>query len=196
MGILDDAIREHLELRRRHGAREDELRRLEDEAFGPPARPGEEGSPTPAEEGPGDEAEAPPEPFDAYSSEMSETEAEDADLDIGDLDLDLDEEPAEPPIENLETAEHPGPIEAQDTVEHSIEEEIGEEPPARSDAAPATEEEDELVEGEEVVPDEETAQGEPGSEEDVLEETPEFLRDQPEDDELWFEQGEPKDFDF
>ena len=31
---------------------------------------------------------------------------------------------------------------------------------------------------------------------DVLEETPEFLRDQPEDDELWFEQGEPKDFDF
>ncbi len=33
-------------------------------------------------------------------------------------------------------------------------------------------------------------------EEDVLEETPEFLRDQPEDDELWFEQGEPKDFDF
>jgi hypothetical protein len=32
--------------------------------------------------------------------------------------------------------------------------------------------------------------------EDVLEETPEFLRDQPEDDELWFEQGEPKDFDF
>ena len=32
--------------------------------------------------------------------------------------------------------------------------------------------------------------------EDVLEETPEFLRDRPEDDELWFEQGEPKDFDF
>jgi hypothetical protein len=32
--------------------------------------------------------------------------------------------------------------------------------------------------------------------EDVLEETPEFLRDAPEDDELWFEQGEPKDFDF
>ena len=32
--------------------------------------------------------------------------------------------------------------------------------------------------------------------EDVLEETPEFLRERPEDDELWFEQGEPKDFDF
>jgi hypothetical protein len=32
--------------------------------------------------------------------------------------------------------------------------------------------------------------------EDVLEETPEFLQDAPEDDELWFEQGKPKDFDF
>ena len=30
----------------------------------------------------------------------------------------------------------------------------------------------------------------------MLEETPEFLQDAPEDDELWFEQGEPKDFDF
>jgi hypothetical protein len=30
----------------------------------------------------------------------------------------------------------------------------------------------------------------------VLADTPEFLKDQPEDDELWFEQGEPKDFDF
>ena len=25
---------------------------------------------------------------------------------------------------------------------------------------------------------------------------PEFLKDAPEDDELWFEQGKPKDFDF
>src|SRR3954467_12435634 len=35
MGILDDAIREHLELKRAHGANEDELRRKEAEAFGP-----------------------------------------------------------------------------------------------------------------------------------------------------------------
>jgi hypothetical protein len=34
MGILDDAIREHLDLKRRHGARETELREIEDEAFG------------------------------------------------------------------------------------------------------------------------------------------------------------------
>ena len=34
MGILDDAIREHLDLKRKHGAREDEVRNLEDSAFG------------------------------------------------------------------------------------------------------------------------------------------------------------------
>jgi hypothetical protein len=39
MSILDDAIREHLELKRAHGADEAELKRLEDEAFGPPGRP-------------------------------------------------------------------------------------------------------------------------------------------------------------
>jgi len=41
MGILDDAIREHLELIREHGAADSEVQRLEDEAFGPPTRPDE-----------------------------------------------------------------------------------------------------------------------------------------------------------
>lgn len=41
MGILDDAIREHLELKRQHGADNDDLERLEKEAFGPPTRPGD-----------------------------------------------------------------------------------------------------------------------------------------------------------
>src|SRR5215218_8122662 len=41
MSILDDAIREHLELKRQHGADESEVKRLEDEAFGPPGRPEE-----------------------------------------------------------------------------------------------------------------------------------------------------------
>jgi hypothetical protein len=39
MGILDDAIREHLDLKRRHGAREGELREIEDEAFGAGEQP-------------------------------------------------------------------------------------------------------------------------------------------------------------
>jgi hypothetical protein len=41
MSILDDAIREHLELKRAHGADDVELKKLEDEAFGPPQRPEE-----------------------------------------------------------------------------------------------------------------------------------------------------------
>src|ERR1700748_3490836 len=41
MSILDDAIREHLELKRAHGADEGELKKLEDEAFAPPQRPDE-----------------------------------------------------------------------------------------------------------------------------------------------------------
>src|SRR5512132_1910216 len=39
MGILDDAIREHLDLKRKHGARDAELREIEDEALGSTDRP-------------------------------------------------------------------------------------------------------------------------------------------------------------
>src|SRR3954466_300940 len=38
MGALDDAIREHLELKRRHGASEDEIKQAEAEALGPARR--------------------------------------------------------------------------------------------------------------------------------------------------------------
>jgi hypothetical protein len=56
MGVLDDAIREHLDLKRQHGAAEDEIARQETEALGPARRaapivaPGEE----PAEPGTGE----------------------------------------------------------------------------------------------------------------------------------------------
>ena len=38
MGILDDAIREHLELKRRHGVPEEEVERQQEEALGPARR--------------------------------------------------------------------------------------------------------------------------------------------------------------
>jgi hypothetical protein len=38
MGLLDDAIKEHLELKRKHGAPEDEVQRQEEEALGPVRR--------------------------------------------------------------------------------------------------------------------------------------------------------------
>jgi hypothetical protein len=48
MGLLDDAIREHLELKRQHGASEEELVRAEQEALAPARREPAAGSP-PAE---------------------------------------------------------------------------------------------------------------------------------------------------
>ena len=58
MGVFDDAIREHLELKRHAGADEDELKELEDEAFGPPARPGDPDFPGSTSEEAAVEAEA------------------------------------------------------------------------------------------------------------------------------------------
>ena len=42
MGSLDDAIREHLELKRQRGATDDEVKRQEEEAFGRGRRPAPE----------------------------------------------------------------------------------------------------------------------------------------------------------
>jgi hypothetical protein len=70
MGILDDAIREHLDLKRKHGAHDADLREIEDEAFGSADRPdpfaanelfSEVSSPGAAEAG----ATAPPDEADA-----------------------------------------------------------------------------------------------------------------------------------
>src|SRR5215218_68990 len=49
MGLLDDAIREHLELKRRRGADAEEVSRLEQEALGPPQRGEFAGAAAPAE---------------------------------------------------------------------------------------------------------------------------------------------------
>jgi hypothetical protein len=66
--------------------------------------------------------------------------------------------------------------------------------------APSEAEDEELLYEDSAV-EEEPEEGEAGTpatspEEDVLEETPDFLEETPEDDELWFEQKPPKDFDF
>ena len=256
MGILDDAIRQHLDLKRLHGAEDSEVKRLEDEAFGLPTRPGEPDFPDseeqtavatePRVEGDdagseaatallGDETatpapEAPPEPPAEEPSAMEhqaieappeapaaeradapgpespaffdQASGEELDLDELDLDLSDEEEPPPPAAEapapeqvDEEIASDEHPVVGLETEEHPMEEELeapatGEEP-----LEPASEElpvEDQLAEPESG---EHPAEPESG-EADVLEETPEFLRDQPEDDELWFEQGEPKDFDF
>ena len=73
MGILDEAIREHLDLKRRQGAGEAEIQQLEDEAFGPPSRPGDPDFPEqePAPEQGTAEAEQVFEAAEAPSEEMA-----------------------------------------------------------------------------------------------------------------------------
>jgi hypothetical protein len=58
MGVLDDAIREHLDLKRRHGAAEEELRQQEEEALGPARR---EVAPADSEDGDGTGEQSPAE---------------------------------------------------------------------------------------------------------------------------------------
>jgi hypothetical protein len=199
MGTLDEAIREHLELKRRRGATDSELQRLEDEAFGPPSRPGEPDFPEPAGE-----------PAEQSGNGRAHEEAAEAqtalyhegpggELELGELDLERDVEgPAHEPVAPEEPGDVEGsepPIETLDTVEHEVpeaeREASPEEPGPEQASEPERQEPSAPTEGEETA-----AERESGEQEDVLADTPEFLRDRPEDDELWFEQGKPKDFDF
>lgn len=99
MSILDDAIREHLELKRAHGADEAELKKLEDEAFGPPGRPEE----------PDPFAEAPTEFMATPETVAPAGESGGRRINVADL-----QEP--PPPRPAEEREEPR-VEATDTIE-------------------------------------------------------------------------------
>ena len=190
MGLLDDAIREHLDLKRRRGADPAEVERAEREALGPVRRePEEGGAGEPAlEDAPGalDELEY-------EESEGSEWEYE-------------PEDDLEPPA--ARPAAGAGPVAAPDAQEHDrfgdpfadddddpfAEPAERRPPPARAPDPNA----ERGTAGEQTVEyNVEDALKEPGAEgEDPLEETPEFLQDAPEHDRLWFEQRPPRDFDF
>jgi hypothetical protein len=171
MGLLDDAIREHLDLKRRHGADPNDVARQEREAFGPgpmPPAPAAAGA-EPAESVGGtatETADAPP-PFD-----------DDADgLPTASEALPAAPEPAAPP---------PAAEPSRDELHGSV---------SADRFAPA----DDDIDWSEPTPLREPdpqAGPEAAADEDVLEETPEFLQETPDHDRLWFEQRPPKDFDF
>jgi hypothetical protein len=176
MGLLDDAIKEHLELKRKHGAGEDELRRQETEALGPARRDfsadtAQAEQPVAAE--PEDPGAVAPEPVAEPAGWLDEDEGA--------------FEPAPPPPEPVTEAPAPPAVE---------------EPLPAPDPAPAAEpeppaprrESDTPTQGFDALSRDEEAPSE--DEEDVLEETPDFLQDTPEHDRLWFEQKPPRDFDF
>ena len=169
MGLLDDAIREHLELKRKQGAADEEIRRQQEEALGPVQRGpgpqraavGEKASNTAEEHEPPDSTSAEP----VALEEPVATAHEPADLEESpDRDLHLQEPPGD----------HMPNIAETDYEDPEPEREPGETPPRGFDA-------------------DEEAAPEDG---DVLEDTPDFLQETPEHDRLWFEQKPPRDFDF
>jgi hypothetical protein len=153
MGLLDDAIREHLELKRAHGADPGDVARQEREAFGP--------------------GQMPTIPEAAPTSEPTATEAVPAPEPVAEapsIDTDLPDASEAVPS----TEEHRGAVSADRFGGDEDDIDWSDPPPLTED--PVAEEEP--------------------KDEDVLEETPEFLQETPEHDRLWFEQRPPKDFDF
>jgi hypothetical protein len=184
MGLLDDAIREHLELKRRHGADPDEVERQEHEALGPPQRGEEPEAGRPDEVG----AVAAGEPATGEMPVAAYQAEETADEPLAPEDF-----AADAPT----TAYVPPDVEQPDEVEPPAGEE--EVPSAGHEAdAPGYDEDPWLDEDEERRPPEPQQHQPPedSGEEDVLEETPDFLQETPEHDRLWFEQKPPRDFDW
>jgi hypothetical protein len=169
MGLLDDAIREHLELKRQHGGDPGEIERQEHEALGRADR-----------------------------REDDETTATAASLDGGEAEAEAPSGPV--------TEEHPedfaadapttvySPADVEDTTRgDEIDPPAGEEevPSAGREADAPGYDEDPWLEEPEERPEAPAAQ-----EDDVLEETPDFLQETPEHDRLWFEQKPPRGFDW
>jgi hypothetical protein len=178
MGLLDDAIRDHLELKRRHGADPGEVARLEHEALGP-ARREPMAAASVAEEEPPYVV-----PEDEYGDEVPAEERLDAPVHHHEPEPQA-EAPAEPaPVDEPEP--EPEAEVGQPTQQFSLSE---------LEAASEEDEPAEPAEPAEGAEPAERAAGEPDPD-DVLEETPEFLQETPEHDRLWFEQKPPRDFDF
>jgi hypothetical protein len=199
MGLLDEAIKDHLELKRRHGADPGEVARLEHEALGPARR--EPVAEAPADDEPvatvEEEAAAVAEPEAPALAPAAPDDDYDADEVTADERLEAPARHAEPtPVRDPEP-EPEAAIVDQPTAQYSLEE-LEEASALDEDEDEEQDEPEEPARAEEparphadVVPADEEPDGD-----DVLEETPEFLQETPEHDRLWFEQKPPRDFDF
>jgi hypothetical protein len=203
MGLLDDAIREHLDLKRRRGADPDEVARLEHEALGPVRR-----EPLPVDTEP-----AAADPTHVLPPEERHEGAHGDPLREAAPQQPSRQEPAHAAHEQLATApadtDRPSVAERDDPAVPLAESPRATTAPSRGDAEPkrpepAAADPDEVhdilqpttefrVEDHH---DEDPQEPATGPAEDVLEETPEFLQETPEHDRLWFEQRPPRDFDF
>jgi hypothetical protein len=209
MGVLDEAIRDHLELRRRHGVAEDELQRQEEEALGPTRRdagPVEAG----ADEGLSEDGEQLSVEEEHALDEAHPVEAEDAapppEAVVHDaLAADDEAEPLDAREPDVHDDDHPEAL-AVDHPEPYVDAPLEPERATGQAPAPSVETEEhefEELDDDELLDDDGEPLEEPGEaldededSEDVLEDTPDFLQETPEHDRLWFEQKPPRDFDF
>src|SRR6188472_3688719 len=140
MGILDDAIKEHLELKRQHGAADSELKQLEDEAFGAAERPGADAlAPDPLAEAPTEFMEQPAEAASVDTDQAAEApEAESPRSRRPDI-ADLQEAP---PTEAKPEPEAPAEEESP-AMEHEA---VVEPPEPKISTGPTTEEREAIAE--------------------------------------------------
>lgn len=175
MGLLDDAIREHLELKRRRSPDSGDTTRQEHEALGaghgvPDAGTIDHAATPDADERGGEKPAIVGRP--AYDENLASTSEETAELDMGTV-LDPSASGGDPKPDSSA-----GGAGAGDSLEWEMPKDRRRNDGEIEDASSSREDD----------------AGEPV--EDVLEETPEFLRDTPDQDRLWFEQQPPRDFDF
>jgi hypothetical protein len=216
MGLLDDAIREHLDLKRRRGADPTEVDQLERDALGPVRRSTQVSDEPLPEEEPfeheGSETALYDDEADEVYAESAELVTEPAGTEESDERFPEDESgrgwshdsaeawDVEQPAARAETWDTEPPPAPDDPAAPAAEAPAPAPPAGRPPPPAPAEPVEERSEhpGEETIEyDVEREELERGDrEEDVLEETPEFLQDTPDHDRLWFEQRPPKDFDF
>jgi hypothetical protein len=193
MGLLDDAIREHLELKRVRGADPGAVAREEQDALGPVPRRGEAAYGDESDEGPAaardDEILTSPEAESTSdSADSGSVGQETVEINMEAVlasEGDSDSSPATDRDVYARPVAHPSSVRA--ISDESLEWEVPDEADEPAGRAEINDEQD--SDGGEVAD-----QAEPV--EDVLEETPDFLRETPEQERLWFEQRPPRDFDF
>jgi hypothetical protein len=221
MGLLDDAIREHLDLKRRRGADPAELERAEREALGPVRRKGDVATaeyPDDADEAfaeaDGAHTPAGSVPFAYDQAEEHDWGDRDDGLAVHDAEAELEPEPprrSRRSVADDADQKQPRGLAARFGLrghrsDEDEDDKLESDPPSIADDEATQVHRPSAARGERTLPpiDDKTAEhqiaggveDEAGEDEDVLEETPEFLQDTPDHDRLWFEQRPPRDFDF
>ncbi|HTC60865.1 MAG TPA: hypothetical protein VK691_12220 [Solirubrobacteraceae bacterium] len=193
MGLLDDAIREHLELKRLRGADPGAVAREEHDALGPVPRRGESTYEDEADEGSGlattHDDEAPPAPDAAPTADSVDSGSIGQETVEINMEAELASEGDFAPSSTTDRDTRARPVTHPANTRAISDESLEWEVPADEIEEPALADDEQ---GSDVS--ETSDQAEPV--EDVLEETPDFLRDTPEQERLWFEQRPPRDFDF